>query len=119
MKIIYANEETERQCTSKKDAMKLFGGNSLLVQRLFHRIEMIEQAEVIKDIIVFYPFHFHKLTGSREGDFAIDVKSRKDKWRIILRPMDENEQYYNPCHIDEIASTVTIVEIREVSAHYE
>ncbi len=54
-----------------------------------------------------------------EGMFAIDVKTRKDKWRIILQPLDDNEEIFDPCHIDEIASTVRIVEIREVSAHYE
>lgn len=33
--------------------------------------------------------------------------------------LDENEQPYDPCYIDEIAAIVKIVEIREVSAHYE
>lgn len=49
----------------------------------------------------------------------MDVKTKRDKWRIILQPLDENEQPYNPCHIDEIAAIVKIVEIREVSPHYE
>ena len=37
----------------------------------------------------------------------------------ILEPLDENEQSYNPCKIDEIAENVRIVEITEVSKHYE
>ena len=56
---------------------------------------------------------------SGDGYFAIDVKTRKEKWRLILRPLDDNEEVYDPCHIDEIAGVVKIVEIREVSAHYE
>ncbi len=63
--------------------------------------------------------HFHNLRGQMEGMFAIDVKTRKDKWRIILQPLDDNEEIFDPCHIDEIASTVRIVEIREGRAHYE
>ena len=51
--------------------------------------------------------------------FAIDVKSRRDAWRIILEPLDENQNPYNPCNIDEIAEVVRIVEIMEVSKHYE
>ena len=51
--------------------------------------------------------------------FAIDVKTRHDKWRIIIRPLNENEEIFNPCHIDEIATIVKIVQIMEVSAHYE
>lgn len=54
-----------------------------------------------------------------EGYFAIDVKTRKEKWRIILCPLDENGKQFNPCNIDEIASIVGIVKIKEVSAHYE
>ena len=54
-----------------------------------------------------------------KGFFAIDVKTRRDKWRIILQPLDEEERPFRPCNIDEIAAVVRIVEIREVSPHYE
>lgn len=33
--------------------------------------------------------------------------------------MDDNKKPYDPCNIDEIATVVRIVEIKEVSAHYE
>lgn len=91
----------------------------MLAVSLHSRINAIENADVIKDIIVTPQFHFHKLQGKMEGLFAIDVKSRKDKWRIILCPLDENEKQFQPCHIDEIAVVVRIVKIMEVSAHYE
>lgn len=74
---------------------------------------------MIKDIIVMPTFRFHKLNGKLEGFFAIDVKTRRDKWRIILQPLNEEENVFDPCNIDEIAAAVKIVEIREVSAHYE
>lgn len=83
------------------------------------RIFAIQNADVIKDIIVMKPFRFHQLKGSLKGYFAIDVKTGRDKWRIILRPLDENKNVFDPCNIDEIASVVEVVEIREVSAHYE
>ena len=119
MDIKYANEKVKIHCTSMKAATKLFGGNKGLATSLLARIYAIEKAEVIKDIIVMPPFHFHNLHGNMEGLFAIDVKSRRDKWRIILQPLNEDEKPFDPCHIDEIASIVRIVEIREVSAHYE
>ena len=86
---------------------------------LHSRINAITNAEIIRDIIVSPQFHFHNLYGKLEGLFAIDVKSRRDKWRIILCPLDENEEEYNPCHIDEISGIVRIVKIEEVSPHYE
>ena len=48
------------------------------------------------------------------GDFTIDVKTRYDSWRIILRPLDDNKNEYNPCDIDKIANICKIIEIMEV-----
>jgi proteic killer suppression protein len=64
-------------------------------------------------------FRFHNLKGKLNGYFAIDVKTIRDKWRIILQPLDDEEKAFDPCDIDKIAAVVRIVEIREVSAHYE
>ncbi|MCD7716479.1 MAG: hypothetical protein LUI39_08515 [Lachnospiraceae bacterium] len=119
MKLLYSNETTRQQYTSLKSAEKLFGGNKQLALSLLARINALEQACVVIDIITMPTFHFHKLHGKLDGYFAIDVKSRRDKWRIILCPLDENEERFDPCHIDEVAAVVKIIEIREVSAHYE
>ena len=87
------------------------------------RINALKQAETIKDIIVQPTYHFHKLENKKgrdlEGYFAIDVKSRREQWRIILQPLDEDKKPYVPCNIDEISERVKIVEITEVSKHYE
>lgn len=97
----------------------MFGGNAALATSLFARINAMLQASVIKDIVMMQTFHFHKLSGNMDGFFAIDVKTRSDPWRIIIQPLDENEEPYDPCNIDEIAGVVRIVEVKEVSKHYE
>ena len=80
-------------------------------------------ADNLKYIILQPTFHFHNLKNKKGRDlesyFAIDVKSRKEKWRIILQPLNERQESYNPCNIDQIASKVKIVEVSEVSKHYE
>lgn len=119
MKIKYANDKVKQQCTSLKAATSVFGGDKSLATSLLARINALEAAEVIKDIIATPQLHFHKLHGKMDGLFAIDVKSRRDKWRIILCPLDEKEKIFTPCHIDKIAAVVKIVEVMEVSAHYE
>ena len=119
MRIVYSNNKIEKQCNNLKEATKLFGGDKRLAISLLARINAIEQADVIKDIIVMPTFRFHNLKGKLDGYFAIDVKTIRDKWRIILQPLDEEENVFDPCNIDEIADVVRIVEIREVSAHYE
>lgn len=84
MELVYKDSNVEKQCTSLKEARKLFGGNDILAR-----------------------------------SFAIDVKNRKEPWRIIIRPLDKNKEPYVPCNIDEIAGIVQIVGIMGVSKHYE
>lgn len=67
---------------------------------------------IIKFVDILFTYYYTII-------FAIDVKSRRDKWRLILCPLFDQENEFNPCHIDEIAVSVRIVEIMEVSAHYE
>lgn len=119
MEIKFADDKVKQQCTSLKAATKLFGGNKSMAISLHARINTIVAADIIKDIIVAPQLHFHNLQGKMQGEFAIDVKTRRDKWRIVLCPLDENEEIYDPCHIDQIATIVKIVKIMEVSAHYE
>lgn len=119
MKVLFSNKKLNTYCTSVKAANKLFGGNRALVVSLMARIYAMERADVIKDIILMPTFRFHGLKGKMDGLFAIDVRSRKDKWRIIIQPLDENENAFIPCHIDQIADKVKTIEIKEVSRHYE
>ncbi|MDD2978334.1 MAG: hypothetical protein PHN80_00035 [Hespellia sp.] len=123
MELVYTSEKVKLQCTSVKTAKKIFGGNMALAVSLLSRINALEGAENLKDIIVQSSFRFHALKNKKgrnlEGFFAIDVKSIRDSWRIIMQPLDENKEPYNPCHIDQIVESVKIVEIMEVSKHYE
>lgn len=119
MQLVYESTKTQKQCTDLKTARKLFGGNDVMARSLFARINALQQAKVIKDIVMMPTFHFHRLSGNMKDYFAIDVKTRRDPWRIIIQPLDENEEPYEPCNIDEIAGIVRIVEIKEVSKHYE
>lgn len=123
MKLVYSNSKVEEQCTSFKAAKKLFGGDEFLVERLLSRINSLKSAKTIKDIIVQPSFRFHNLEnkGKKQfkGYFGIDLKTHKEKWRIILQPLNGEEKPYNPCNIDVISDQVQIVKIMEVSKHYE
>lgn len=123
LELIYASEEIKLQCTSVKAAKKLFGGDAVMARSLLARINAFERADTIKDIIVQPTFRFHSLKNKKgrdlEGYFAIDVKSRRESWRIIIQPLDDAKKPYNPCNIDQIAGSVRIVKIAEVSKHYE
>lgn len=123
MELEYASDKVREQCISVKAAKKLFAGDTVLTRNLLARINALENAETIKDIIVQPSFRFHKLENKKgknlEGYFAIDVKSVREPWRIIIQPLNEHKEPYEPCNIDEIAGMIRIVEIAEVSRHYE
>lgn len=123
MELIYTSEKLKIQCGKLPEAKKLFHGDTALAISLLARINALEAAPNLKDIVVQPTFHFHKLENKKgrnlEGYFAIDVKSRREQWRIIIQPLDENENPYNPCNIDQIAGIVKIIEVSEVSKHYE
>lgn len=123
VKVIYANDKLRTQCTNLKMAKRLFGGNEILGRSLLSRINALENAMKMTDITSFPPFHFHKLHNkdgrNLEGYFAIDVKTRREPWRIILELLDENENVFDTNNIDQIATMVKVVKIEEVSNHYE
>ncbi len=61
MELVYASDKVKNQCTSVKAANKLFGGDKILVKSLLARINALENAETLKDIVVQPTFHFHNL----------------------------------------------------------
>lgn len=77
MKITYANNKVEMQCTSMKDATRLFGGDSNLAISLLARINALESADVIRDIIIMPTFHFHNLHGKLEGFLRLMLKPER------------------------------------------
>lgn len=123
MELLFTSEKLKTQCKNVAAAKKLFHGDAALSVSLLARINALENAHTLKDIIVQPAFHFHDLKNKKgrnlDGYFAIDVKSRREPWRIILQPLDEDENPYDPCNIDQIAGIVKIIEISEVSKHYE
>lgn len=124
MRIIYSTEKIKNICEDIKIATRYFGGNKMLAISLMSRINSIKQIEHIKDLINQPQMAFHKLLNkgknkNLEGFFAIDVKTRKDKWRIIIELLDDDKKPFVPCNIDVVANYVKVVEVKEVSNHYE
>ncbi len=123
MEVVYATSKVKKQCESKSAARKLFGGDEALVNALLARIQQLKAAIILQDIICSPQLHFHSLhnkgKSKLEGYFAIDVKTRKDAWRLILQPLDDERNPFVPCNIDEISNMVQVVRVEKVSKHYD
>lgn len=122
MKVLYSSNKVEKLCSSPKEAKKLFGGDTSLAYSLLSRINALENAETLLDIARNPTFHFHKLKNKNgknfEGNFAIDVKSRKQAWRIIFRSLDDDGKEYNFSDAEFALKNIKIVEVKEISEHY-
>lgn len=122
MDIIYSNSKVESVCTDYTKALRYFNGDKAMAIALLSRINALAEAETLHDIIVQSNFYFHNLIKKKRdltGKFSIVVKTKKEPWRIVLEPVDESGEPYENCRIDEISKCVRIVEISEVSNHYE
>lgn len=119
MKIVYSNKNVMEQCKNIKVATKLFGGNKQLVIKLFSRINLINNAINMRDIINYPQLRFHSLKGELKGYYAIDVKSIRDPWRIIIKPIFNDIDINDSLDITRIQDKITALEIKEVSKHYE
>lgn len=85
---------------------------------------MLRFVPTLEDIIsAGNKMRFHNLhnQGKRrfEGLYAIDVKTIKQPWRIIIQPLDDNKEPLKEHNIDVVAEFVRIIEIEEISKHYE
>ncbi len=73
----------------------------------------IEAAESLESVINFGPMRFHKLKGNYKGFYAVDIAGKKCSYRLLLS-FDESDTDVFP-H----AKTITLVQVEEVSNHYE
>ena len=120
MEVRYKDSDLEEFCHNRKKASKKLAGYA---DDLLAKINFIEQADSFKDIMNYQPFHCHQLGKKKkdyEGLWSLDLKGRKTSWRIIVAPLDEEENILLPKDdFHSICSTIKIIRIEEVSNHYE
>lgn len=120
MDVRYKSAELDEFCHNRKKAakkMERFADDRLA------KINFIEQAASFNDIMTYPPFHCHQLGKDKKdlnGCWGLDVKGRKASWRIIVAPLDENDNIIIPGpEFRSECKYITIIRIEEVSNHYE
>lgn len=115
MLIKYKTAKVEKICKDYKTALKALS-HKIHAEKLIADINFIEQAKNFFDIIAYQPFHFHKVADK----YAIDVNGRKCSYRLIIIPLDENNnKVVAEKDFLSTAKSIEIVMIEEVSNHYE
>lgn len=110
MQIFYDNTKIRKDCTDYKKAKKKYGEK--IAGKLFSVINFIENAVSLETVINHRPYHFHDLKGDREGQFAIDIGSRKDGYRLILLFNETKDEVFNN------SLNITDIIFKELGNHY-
>ena len=105
MEIRYKNKRIRDICENEKKAIKKY--NKIIAD------EFLKNSKSLKDVADYNNFRLHELKYERKGQFAIDLV-KTTGYRLIIEPVTVNKE-------NEIISyeSINIVEIMEVSNHYE
>ena len=110
MELTYKNEKLQNICENpkyNKELVKKYGIE--VAKKLPQRIKELKAFNSLNDIPISPPFRRHKLSGDRNGQFAVDIVKQ---YRLIFRQKDNNI-------IIEDLKKIKEIEIMEVSKHYE
>ena len=117
MKIKFKNKKTEKICSSLKEAQKLMGKDD--AKRLMDLLNIIESFNNLYDLYNFPQYNLHPLKGDRKYQYSLKI-SKKTKWRLVIYPLDEQEQLLKEkTNEKEMLVKAVIIEVLEVSEHYE
>ena len=111
MEIRYKDKKIRDICENEKKAIKRY--NKIIAEKLIFSIEFLKNSNSLKDVADYNNFRLHELKHKRKGQFAIDL-GKTTGYRLIIEPVTVNKE-------NEIISyeSINIIEIMEVSNHYE
>lgn len=115
MIINYKNKRVERSfCSQFKKSWKY---PPIVKVKLEAAENYIIQAESLLDIVNYPPFHFHPLRGKRKGEWSLYLGNTG--YRVVLIPFGEGGKVITEGDVLSKSRMIRIVEIEEVSNHYE
>lgn len=117
MKITYSNNKTEKICNDDKKAIRLLGPE--VARRLSDLLIAIESFPTLLDLKGLPQYRLHSLGYDREYQYSF-VIHKGYKWRLIVYPLDEQGNLLkDKSNENEMLSKAVMVEVLEVSEHYD
>lgn len=117
MKITYRNKKTQELCENEKKAKKDLG--SEVATKLMNLLNAIEEFLNLYDLYVLPQYHLHSLKGNRANQYSFVIK-KGEKWRLIIYPLDNEGNLLTSSENEkEMLIKAVMVEILEVSEHYD
>ena len=112
MEIRYRNKRIRDICENEKKAIKKY--NKIIAEKLIFSIEFLKNSNSLKDVADYQNFRLHELKYERKGQLAIDL-GKTTGYRLIIEPITVVNKEKGIISYESI----NVVEIMEVSNHYE
>ncbi len=113
MDISFSQKRLEKLVSDETRLNKKFGHFARYVRL---RLDLLRAARTLADVPTAPPPRCHQLGGDRDEVFAVDVKTKADKWRIEFRVANAPVPRRADGGIE--LRSVTAIEIIEISEHY-
>ena len=117
MKILYSNKKTQKICEDYHKAIKELGKD--VAMKLSDLLNVIEAFPSLIDLLGFPQYRLHSLGHNREYQYSF-VIHKSYKWRLIVYPLDTDGKILkDKSNEKEMLSKAVMVEVLEVSEHYD
>lgn len=113
MEISFCQKSLEKLVSDETKLNKKFGKFASYVRR---RLDLLRTVKTLADVPRVPPPRCHQLRGDQDEVFAVDVKTKADKWRIEFRVANVPVPRNPDGGVD--LRLVTAVEIIAISEHY-
>lgn len=115
MEILYKNKKVQQDFCSKYK--KKWKYPVQVERKLLATENFIENATSLNDIVQYIPFRFHQLEGKRKHEWSIYLGHTG--YRVTMIPCDELGNEIVEGDVIAQCKQIRIVQVTEVSNHYE
>lgn len=115
MQILFKNESARKQFSS--EYRKKWRYPEQVKVKLLAAENYILRADSLMDIVAYPPYHFEHLRGDRNKEWSIRLGNTG--YRVTLVPCDDNGEELVGGDILAKSRTIRVIEVTEVSNHYE
>jgi proteic killer suppression protein len=110
LEIVFKSKKLKKNCEEIKNTQMKWGEKNAL--KIVKRLNEIDSFENLAELQKFPPARLHRLTGKREGQYAIDIKQ---PFRLIIEPMNISKEKNEENKLENI----TKVKIIEVTNYHD
>lgn len=118
MKIVYQPRHLKKEFEDYSKLKRKY--SEKIATSLQMLLGFLEDSISLYDVYVMPQYMMELLKGNLAGCYSLTLDKKKSKWRVILVPLDENEEPIRPGDdVINFLKSVKTVAIRSLSEHYD